>query len=215
VNWFEKWSEHHAATFGLLSPDDGKMLKAWQDIFDAEGLTHSELTDATKHLATNDTPRFRIDHLQKIQVFVRGRRTELAKANREAQEQRAGFVPCSRCQGTGFVLVPTLRFVVDGTWTAYGKTFMTNTVSCLCLRGEDIRDKAAKYKAAHPEKKTPAIPLRLADYELRNPNWEFQMEQRAAQEKAEREAKRLAQVADAQPMAPLFERLIAKAKGAR
>lgn len=136
-DWFRQWADRHAAIFGLTSPQDLEMFAAWRGAFVSAGFTFSELNAATDWMVKQSAPEFRNEHLKMIQTFIRQRRDE----QRRFEQQTAapmGKSYCSLCGGTGMVVVPHPRFVIDGEWTMNSSYQPTAAVSCLCEVGKRI-----------------------------------------------------------------------------
>lgn len=73
---FDEWARRHQVLFGLNSDENIAMVLAWEDIFEAAGVSLPELDDATQYMATQAAPRFPSDHLPAIQQRIREQRTK-------------------------------------------------------------------------------------------------------------------------------------------
>jgi hypothetical protein len=159
------WALYHAQLFGLDSPAEASMLRAWVELFAAERIAPEELTEASKWLAVNDPPRFRSDHLAKLMERVKGLRRAAAAAPAPSGPDLG---TCTLCAGSGFVIVPLVQGVTTfGGHTAEGDhDERTCTVLCRCFLG--------KWKAHRlgetPEGKRRAM-MTLDCYEGGLPKW--------------------------------------------
>jgi hypothetical protein len=169
------------------------MLEAYFDVFQHAGYTVAELREATTYLAQGNAPKFRTGHLPALQARLRSERLKRHHAENAALDQ-AGFT-CSDCGGSGWVVVPHLRFILDGEWIDSS----TMAVTCRCARGERI---AGTYRMPLTEKSADnrhrPVAMRLVDYELRNPNWFQQQRSHEQQLAAASMAQRLAGIAQSE-----------------
>lgn len=180
------WVKFYAPCFGLMGDSDAAMFAAWREVFEASGYTAEELHEAAKEIAKSP-PRFRIDHLARIQSRIRERRFALRMQQEQRHEAMPGRERCEICEGVGWVVVPHIRFVADGEWIA---PWPTMAVACQCFKGQAIVTKA---RDAGIEK---YIPMALGWYEGRNPSWFRQLNQRETLRQAEVRAKLASHGAD-------------------
>lgn len=172
IDPFWEWATYHAALFGLDGDKDVETFMAWKTLFAAAGYTAAELREASDWIALNDTPKWRSEHLAKLQERIRTKRRE--DRARPAQPEQA-YPDCNECHGTGWVCdLPHLGQVFGGEW----KGESTCAVFCRCSWG-------TREYARHRERKA----MTLDQYERRNPSWREQVERlvkvRAARQRAQ------------------------------
>jgi hypothetical protein len=179
------WVEYHAVLFGLDGEGETRTLLAWRETFAAQGFTAEELRAASLHLA-RDPPRYREEHLRRLQEVIHGRRAAVRRSADLLREAEESEWVCPHCHACGWASVPHPRFLVEGEWRADGGGRLhTVAVLCSCNRGRREAELHAK-----------AGPLTLATYELRNPLWREQVAAAARARAAATDARRLAREAD-------------------
>src|SRR5262245_29382269 len=123
--WFNEWVNRHVLLFGMDRDQDLATFLSWRELFIRAGYTFAELCEASDWLATHAPPQYRSEHLAALQERIRA-----ARAEHRAREDAAlvSYPDCPDCLGTGWVSVPDLRQVQDGTWHGY----QTAAVLCRC-----------------------------------------------------------------------------------
>jgi hypothetical protein len=180
------WVEYHAVLFGLDGEGETRTLLAWRETFAAQGFIAEELRAASLHLA-RDPPRYREEHLRRLQEVIHGRRAAARRADdlRREAEEGAQWV-CADCHGCGWASVPHPRYLAEGEWQPDGGGRLhTVAVLCSCNRGRREAELHEKVR-----------PLTLAAYELQNPLWRGQLAGAARARAAALHARRLAREAD-------------------
>lgn len=157
------WIEHHATFFGWETEMQLKMLLAWSKYFDDEGFGPEELMAASKDLAGVKIFK-KEDTIYELEKAVKIRREN----NRSKNEPEV--TDCKICLGCGLVSVPFKNHVINHVWTSH----YTCAVSCHCIN-------ALKYKT-QPTEKYPKTIMTLKDYELFNPFWKRQMQNKKESE---------------------------------
>lgn len=181
MDGFEGWAEKYAATFGWGMATVELMFLQWEKAFDFNGYTLADLNEALLHISSKiGAPRFPADHLAAVHARVRQRRIERCRAN-EDMSRGGTDVAHARCGGSGWVVVPHLRSVIDGQWVGP----YTMGVHCDCKVGVRIRD-------SRPGRAGWSI----MQYERTNPDWEYQMQCRDAAREQDRKAMAASQDAD-------------------
>ena len=177
------WVERHMTTFGLTNDADVAMINAWQAAFLVHSYTADELRDATVYMAATKPPRWRADHLPAIHARIQDQRKQQRRHNEESAH-RDGVAPHDVCNGKGWVTVPHLRHVIDGSWV---HPWYTAAVVCFCDRGLRMLESMARR-----ERK----PMTLGGYESLNPGWQEQVRIRTLGREADNQASRASDWAD-------------------
>jgi hypothetical protein len=178
VTTFMDWADHHAGLFGFVRPEEQVMLRKWCELFRGEGFTADELRRATDHIAANDPPVWRSEHLQALRDRVRElRNPKPAPPPDEPPPGDCGT--CRDCGGTGRVIVPAV-----GLRTAGGNTVTrpgaTAAVVCRCPLGRWFASRCMAWDGSSYR-----LPMLVLDaYERDRPDWRREADQ-------EREAARL------------------------
>lgn len=190
------WAERHATTFGLLTEAEREMVHHWRDFFESEGYTILELQEASRALMA-DPPKWRADHLKRIQETIVARRLKQARAEKENEEEQARKQDyCPRCNTReGWLEVPHPETIRGDQWT---RPYLTLLVTCDCTRGRVRFNQFAA--AAQNEEFTKKVPsfrpaLAIDAYERRFPHWEMMVQQRDLAR--EQEAKAMGRAAHA------------------
>lgn len=190
--WVE-WTKHHAALLGMAGEADMALFRLWRPL-----LAHADLVElkaASLWIAANSSDRWRTQHLRLLLERLRVQAVEAARkrllaAEAEAQT-RDRASRCGECGGRGLLDVPHLSQVRDGEWVPAGQTFYLVVVTCRCALGE-ARHRALRdvFEArATSEKRWPKPEIiSVLDYELHNPNWPRQVEDREWARQARRKA---------------------------
>ncbi len=190
------WVTYHATLFGLDSDRDLATLLVWRDLFEAAGYDPRELRAASDSIAlAPEPPRWRIDHLDRLQSAVRAARREAQAAERAAAGE-VSWPDCHNCAGTGFAIVPHLRHVLAGVWAPDGQTF---AVSCDCRAGQ--REQREKL-------------ITLRRYEALNQHWRDQLAERKQRDLERARARDQTSAAD-RLLGPIVRRLLAGVKGGK
>lgn len=203
---WDSWVVPHASIFGFSGQHDSAMLESWRFVFETAGYSAAELANATQVIASgsllatktqSSIPRTRAENLDAIHRVVRQARRERAITN--AAQQRGDDYRCHVCgDGRGWVTVPHLRSLIDGQWVS---PWYSCAVVCLCGLGDKIQE-------SWKDKK----PMKLANYELRNPNWRQQVADRERQQAAEREARQLSDDAQRTAFGASVAKVLARAE---
>jgi hypothetical protein len=184
VQGYYEWAERHAAIFGLNTDRDPSMFAAWGQVFESCGYTAAELNEATTYLAgtPGKVPLTRQQNLDAINSRVRDRRLDRLRANDEAAAPDSSH---HLCGGSGWVVVPHLKHVVDGEWVA---PWYTMAVTCNCKLGQ------RRLASLDEDRKRAVYTFDL--YDTRNPNWEMQVQTREVARKSMVDARRESAEAD-------------------
>lgn len=201
------WAEMHATTFGLLSDGEREMVHAWRSYFEASGFTLAELQQASRDMMAAP-PKWRADHLQRIQDAIVSRRMKLAQAEIEAEIEadRQRRHDCQRCKFIpGYVIVPSPSCIRGDMLI---RPYCESLVTCDCNTGRRLfNEHQARFQDAEFMKKSPAFrpPASIDQYERRFPHWEMLMQQRELAREEENKAKWRAAHADRQrgPIPPV------------
>lgn len=205
------WADHHATTFGLLTDGEREMVHAWRTYFEAEGFTIAELQQASWSMMAAP-PKWRTDHLQRIQDAIVGSRMKQAQAEREAEDEAAKAQDCTRCQlMPGYIIVPSPSCIRGDRII---RPYTESLVTCDCTTGRRLFNAhQASFQDADFMKKSPAFrpPASIDQYERRYPHWEMMIQQRELARKEEAKAKGRAAHADRQsgPILPMAWREVA------
>lgn len=166
---YQQWATHHAALFGFNSPTDAAMFEAWWTPFTLAGYSAGELMAASNWMATSANPvvpglNLRERHLLTIRQRVTADRLALSRGEFNGQAADSEFSSCSLCTGSGLVIVPDPRSIVEGRWVNDRRA----AVTCRCQRGERLNqcDQNASQKDRRFRSR-----MRLQDYENRWPLW--------------------------------------------
>jgi hypothetical protein len=163
-----KWAGHHGTVFSLNRADDLQTLLAWAGLFERNGFEPWHLTAATDHLAFNDPPKFRAEHLRGLRRSLRA--LAEAEQRRVARERPPDHRACLWCGDTGLVSVPRLSNQRLAVWE-------TAAVTCRCFQGQQTHQRL--------EERVPSL-WTLERYEAVNPEWTRQTRAHEALEQAER-----------------------------
>lgn len=184
-DWFDSWVQYHATLFGLDTDGDLKTLLSWRRLFvELNGFTAEELHAASDDLAAPPVPRFRNEHLDRLQAAVQARRSARRRKVREAEDAFAEDADrCTLCHGAGMAVVPHPSQVDGPTWAGGA----TCAVFCSCRAGaaESSRHADARRK-----------PMALEKYEGLNPCWPEQLRAREALDRERRLAREKTREAD-------------------
>lgn len=177
--------------FGL-SDIDVRAMGTWLDLFAAADYTAAELNKASDAIAYNPSLVAKsiggamflgklAGHLASIRHAIR----ELRAVEYQRDEDRR-YGPdgedrgtCTRCQGTGRVIVPHLCGVNGRVWSPTriargGAIYYTMAVLCPCPVG--------LWYAGHTD--SDRCPMRLEAYAAKNPAWQAQLAQRDEERRA-------------------------------
>lgn len=182
LDWYAEWVSRHVEVFGLSEQDTGAML-AWRKTLVARGCTVNELHDATEYLLMNPDQIENIfagkmaAHLTAIQRRIRVVRA--VEYRREVESNRE-LGTCVKCAGSGRVIVPHLRSVVNGEWRPLkvaraSASHCTMAVVCSCRLGVWFGQRAS----AIDESGETRPMMALDRYERQNPDWEKQLAEHA------------------------------------
>lgn len=197
ADWFTEWVKAYAVRFGMDSEPEVKTLLSWRELFVVQlGYSRDEMFLASDAVATSlPVPRFRNEHLDRLQSAVQKARRETLVARRETE---AAFAveqsECRLCLGCGWVSVPHPRDVVDGEWL--GKHTLGVTCHCALGRLEQQRHDEFTSKPRPGEHRVRAKAITLEEYEGHCPQWQLQVKRKEAAERAVRKAKAVAEDTD-------------------
>lgn len=209
IRGYSEWAAGYATLFGFDREADVRMLDAWEGVFEAQRVTAAEL-DAAARVVAQNAPRWRSEHLTALQGAIRAARLADVRKQREVDDAEADSTRCVLCSWVGRVIVPHPNFLdADGEWlpTKSG-TYATAAVICVCSRGKRLIDQVLALSDSEREKARVKVPLQLADYEKRNPDWQGQLLRMERQKLAEARAMSHAEEAD-----KTFGELLRKLKG--
>lgn len=178
------WQEIHARLFSTPSERWWETYAIWARLFDVEGWSHEQVTDAVYRVARrNVLPQFAPQHLQAI-------REELLSAAREIRDLRRRHFDaesCATCQSSGWVTeLPHLDHVKDGRWLTDMGVYYTQAVCCSCGKGQSIKTAVA----AHWSKeliREGQFPMDWNEYMRKNPGYREQLEIRKQVHATQRE----------------------------
>jgi hypothetical protein len=192
------WTVYHMTLFGMNSAEDRELFRAWKPVL----VIHdpAQLRVASLWIAANSSDRWRTQHLRLLLERLRVQDADAARKRllaAEAEiERRERASRCGECRGRGLVDVPHPAQVRDGEWVPSGQTYYLVVVTCRCPLGEArhqalrgaFERRAADAQANNRRALRPDL-LSVLDYELHNPNWPRQLEDREwarqARQKAE------------------------------
>jgi hypothetical protein len=169
---WESWVDKHAAMFALDGDHNAAMFAAWRQVFEARGYTAAELNEATVWIGGNAPPRYRSEHLDLLRRRIEARRLAASQAQVEMQNARGYSADCPRCNGARVLVVPHLGFVRDGRWVCPWPTF---AVACGCVPGRRLWESLQTHETS---KGVPSPLLSIGDYEMSNPAWADQLDER-------------------------------------
>lgn len=198
------WITRHATTFGM-NDAELDMLDAWREPFELRGYTVAELLEATTWLAANDPPQWRSEHLARLRKRIEASRFARYRAEQAeiaADDERD---LCRECRGAGLVVVPHLNFVRDGRWIP---PWYTYAVACNCRRGLRIYEQC---RAAAAENDKRRAIVSIGDYEMVNPRWREQVEQKRQAQAADVRAESAAKAGDT-AFGSLVRKILTRAK---
>lgn len=168
-----EWGKFHGVLFGLVTDSDAKMLAEWAALFAAEGYAPDELQAASRWLALNDPPRFRTDHLLRLQDRLRQLRRQ-ACAPPPVEDTRG---TCTTCRGVGRVIVPLLLGIptAGGSLVPDDGQRRTAAVTCSCGLGRWFSQQGCEpammtldqYQAIVPDWRTREVSQRSVAHERR------------------------------------------------
>lgn len=186
---FRSWVAYHAELFGLGEADVKTML-AWYVVMLSSGYEADDLRAASDLLARQPDRMAKeagkAAYLGKHMMLLAALHACVRESRAVEYRREAGQVEdlgtCTLCGSSGMVRVPLVTREMGGRWEAmkagaYGATYYTCAVACTCRLGR------WKYDRSDPEKR----PLRLEDYERRNPRWREQLDLRKRAAVAEAE----------------------------
>lgn len=135
------WARRHAAAFGLSRDADADMALEWADHFARQGVSPEALDRATNAMM-RDPPKWREDHLARLQEALRNQSSQVAPA----PPADVG-IECKLCGGTGSVSVPSRKALAQriarglGEWGQGDpwKGWGTEAVACRCPLGLYLR----------------------------------------------------------------------------
>lgn len=195
---YELWLTHHRDLFRMHTEEDLAMFAAWWPLLKTYTLV--ELNEATDWLALRDVKMYRRDEqLGELRRRIAQRRFERLRA--EAEQQQEGFIECSLCSGTGVVIVPHPRYVINDQWMPNGNSYPTCGVLCQCTRGVKRYEAAKYYALENNGKRKDGVPVKvsmtLQEYETKNPEWFHQIAERNKSLMAEGQARMASERAQA------------------
>jgi len=190
-DWYESWVARHVQAFGLSNQDCDAMM-SWCDRYLALGYTAHELNAATDSLIANPgdlTTSFVgrvVAHLTAIERHIRLARSVNYRREVEAnyQEQHHGDQgACTRCGGSGRVVVPHLLSVVDNVWRPIqvargGASYYTQAVLCSCALGHWFGERTVLMDRDGKQQRM----MSLEHYQALNPFWQGQIARREQEE---------------------------------
>lgn len=167
------WQEIHARLYSTPVDRWWETYAIWARLFDAEGWSHEQVTDAVYRVARrNVLPQFAPQHLQAI-------REELLAAAREIRELRKRHfdsVDCGTCHSVGWVTeLPHLEHVKEGRWHTDMGVYYTQSVCCSCGKGQSIKTAVAALWSKELVREG-QFPMDLLEYLRRNPGYREQLE---------------------------------------
>jgi hypothetical protein len=196
-DWFLEWVLHHATLFGMDTDPEKKTLLSWRELFVVQlGYSREEMFAASDAVATSlPVPRFRNEHLDRLQAAVQKHRRETLTRRREAE---AAFVAeqseCPLCLGCAWVTVPHPRDVVDGEWL--GKHTLAVLCGCpLGRREQALNEEFCQRPRAGETRRRPKA-MTLDEYEVHCPQWQIQVKRQEAADRAVRRAKSVTEDVD-------------------
>lgn len=175
---YDAWAQRHATAFGWTGEADLKMLAAWYEVLGPEN--PDDLHEATNRILRTDYPSFARDHLKAILAQIRLLKAERALVgSRVASEGDRGS--CAKCGGSGRVIVPHPRSVVDGEWvplalTRGGAQYYSACVCCSCGLGRWYHEHGS-LRVEGRERRM----MTLEEYEQINPRWPIHLGVRQAE----------------------------------
>ena len=178
------WQEIHARLFSTPADRWWETYAIWSRLFDAEGWSHEQVTDAVYRVARrNVLPQFAPQHLQAI-------REELLSAAREIRDLRRRHFDaesCSTCKSTGWVVeLPHLDHVRDGRWHTDMGVYYTQSVCCSCGKGQSIKTAIAAHWSKELVREG-QFPMDWTEYMRKNPGYREQLDIRAQVRATQRE----------------------------
>lgn len=155
------WWEVYQSLGFMTSGKQLATLQAWGRLFDQEGRTNEEMTQAVYAIARRDKlPSFAEEHLQAIREELRA----IDESQRQQEPVVVNRAPCPFCYDCGIVCgLPHSRQITnDGVWTGtIGGPASTQCAKCdRCNVGRSIGGNM----------------ITLTQYESRNPHWSLQLE---------------------------------------
>ena len=181
---WDNWLNRYSTTFRMTSDKDVLMLHSWRAIFVAKNATYDELEACIVQVGLNP-PAYREEHLRAILRHLDQMRAEAFQTSRPMDPVEGEIEYwCGMCNDTGWVSVPHLECVRDGRFVPHPRfqTCYQMCVTCNCKSGEWIYQSFVNAEARGKEKKRP---MRLGDYESRNPQWREQMRAREEEQRQE------------------------------
>lgn len=128
------WSQSHATMFALRMNEDLDMIASWRPILDQ--FSRAELETASRELIKNP-PQFRDKHVAGLLRILHHRRGELARQFAQQTDlDEEARLRCGVCKGTGAVVVPHPKCMIQGEFVAGPAGYKTTAaVTCTCARG--------------------------------------------------------------------------------
>lgn len=198
ADWFAEWAEHHATLFGMDGEKELETLLSWREVFLGQGFSRAELFAASNDLAASPpVPRFRNEHLDRLQRAVLSRRRETLTQRREAEAAFASEqIDCRLCHGCGWVSVPHPRDMVGGEWL--GRHTLSVICRCPVGRLEQQRNEDFASRPRAGENRCRPKAFIMDEYEGHCPGWEAEVARKEAADRAVRDAKAAARDVDRQ-----------------
>lgn len=178
-DWYITWAADHAVAFEMNEASQ-KTLLAWGPLFSTIYLEADLRAATTTLLGSKDCPRFSGDQrphlLAAVQASQNARRRIAERNSRTADDPTRR---CVFCNEIGFVSVPHPGLDGNGRLCGFlpgvfgqsrAERHAVMSVACRCDRGSKVR--ADSEEADRPI-------LRFEDYDLRYPNWQTVVEDRA------------------------------------
>jgi hypothetical protein len=172
VTGYRDWLTRHLTAFGLNTEAAVRAGLEWELVLDAIQCDPAELQAATAAMLADAAPMQGFftnpldAHRAKLLSTIRTRRAIDLDAPTDDRPT------CPRCAGSGRLIVPHLAAVRSGHWvgarTGAAAAHYTQAVRCPCERG-----RAGRFTARNG-----ASLMDLQEYEVRNPNWQRQLNQR-------------------------------------
>lgn len=192
MTWPE-WIDRHANLFGMSSENELCMLREWVRVFELEGMSAAELSEASDALARNGHPAYRADFLQPLMAAVREARLR-ATGRGDLGPRPASSDDCKLCGGIGTVGGLPNFDAMEKLKGMFPHTRYTCMVFCKCPLGL-WRKKADRLGV-----------MGFEEYDRAYPQWRETLARWKEQDAARRQAGQFAKAIDAK-LGPLERRL--------
>lgn len=187
---YAAWVQHHSELFVMTSEADIALFARWKPLL--IGYDLADCIEASNWIACNAAARYRSQHCDLIHDRVRIARQARFRAYLNDQAGR-GEPDCEWCHGSGWLSVPHPRYVLDGVWQRYGRSWPTLVVPCNCVRG---RARTQVVLEIRTQTEGRVSGMTLEEYEMRVPHWAELLLQRDNAAKDDQVAREAAEWAD-------------------